>query len=126
MTPEWRNASSGGDLERVRALLDAGADIDALDEHGQTALMNAARRGDAQMVELLIQRAAGLNYTAKYRLTALMLAVINRHAQVVRLLVAAGADRTIRGSQGSFARTPLDYALYCGEAEIAEILREQR
>ena len=123
MTGEWRSATSSGDVEKVQALLDAGADIDALDGHGQTALMNAAHRGDAGLVRLLVQRGAALNRTAKYRLTALMLAVIGNHADVVRLLVEAGADRTIKGSQGSFARSPLEYAQHSGQAEIAEILR---
>lgn len=122
MTREWRSATTAGNLEKVRALLDAGADIDSLDEHGQTALMNAAHRGDARLVQLLIEKGAGLDHVAKYRLTALMLAVIGHHAEVVRLLVKAGADRAIKGSQGSFARTPLEYAQHSGLAEIAEIL----
>ena len=75
MKREWHEATNAGDLNRVCALLDEGADIDARDEHGQTALMNAAYRGDAELVQLLIGRGASLNCTAKYRLTALMLAV---------------------------------------------------
>ncbi|HET9734958.1 MAG TPA: ankyrin repeat domain-containing protein [Burkholderiales bacterium] len=123
MKVSWRDASSSGDLNKVCELLDAGADIDALDEHGQTALMNAAHRGDVELTRLLIQRGAALNHTAKYRLTALMLAVISSRTEVVRLLVEAGADRTIAGSKGSFARTPLQYAQESGQTEIAEILR---
>lgn|SRR5574341_2281198 len=122
MKREWREATKSGDLDRVCTLLDQGADINSLDEHGQTALMNAVYGGDVELTQILIQRGAELNHTAKYRLTALMLAVINNRAEIVRLLVTAGADTTIQGSYGSFACTPLQYAQEHGQAEIAEIL----
>jgi len=125
MNSEWREATRAGDLNRVSALLDQGADVDSLDEHGQTALMNAVYRGDLELTQLLIQRGADLNRTAKYRLTALMLAVINNRAELVRLIVEAGADITIKGSKGSFDRTPLEYAQEHGHADIASILRSR-
>ncbi len=123
MHKDWREATDAGDLNRVCTLLDAGADVDALDEHGQSALMNAAYRGDAELAQVLIERGANLNHTAKYRLTALMLAVINNHAEVVQALVDAGADREIKGSMGHFERTPLQYAEETGKPAIAAILR---
>ena len=122
MKSEWRDAISSGDLNRVCALLDQGADINSLDEHGQTALMNAAYRGDVELVRVLIQRGAKLNHTAKYRLTALMLAVINNRTEIVRLLVKAGADTTIKGSTAGFDRTPLEYAQEHGNVAIVEVL----
>lgn len=124
MKAEWLNATAAGDTDRVAALLEAGASIDALDEHGQTALMNAAYRGDAAMVRLLVERGANVNHTAKYRLTALMLAVINDRADVVHILVSAGADREMKGSTGQFACTPLHYAEKHGQSHLASILRD--
>jgi len=123
MNKGWLDATSAGHLDRVCELLDAGAEIDALDKHGQTALMNAAHRGDAELVRVLIQRGANLNHTSKYKLTALMLAVIAGHSEVVRMLVAAGADRQMKGSKGTFACTPLQYAERYGKSELVSLLR---
>jgi uncharacterized protein len=123
MNKDWLDATAAGALERVCELLDAGAKIDALDKHGQTALLNAAHRGDVELVHVLVQRGANLNHTAKYKLTALMLAVIGGHSEVVRVLVAAGADREMKGSKGSFACTPLQYAEQHGKSELVGLLR---
>ncbi len=123
VTKDWAEATSTGNVERVSALLDAGADIDALDNHGQTALMNAAHRGDAALVQALVDRQASLNNTAKLRLTALMLAVIANRPGVVRILIAAGADPEIKGSSGEFACTPLEYAEAHGRPQLADLLR---
>ena len=124
MNKQWLDATRVGDIERVCALLDAGADIDALDKHGQTALMNAAHRGDATLVQVLVDRGASLNHAAKYRLTALMLAVIGSHADVVRILVSAGADGNIQGSKGQFSCTPLEYAKNHGMGHLVDLLRD--
>ena len=121
MTSEWKTATNTGNVEQTRRMLDAGADINALDEHGQTALMNAAHKGHLEVVRLLVERGAALNHTAKHDLTALMLAVIARHPEVVRVLVQAGADITLRG-KGHFT-TPLEYSQQYDYAEIVEILK---
>ena len=124
MNSKWRDATKSGDLNIVCMLLDAEIDINSLDEHGQTALMNAAHSGDVGLIQVLIQSGADLNHTAKYRLTALMLAVISNHLEIVRLLVDAGADMEIKGSKTPFDRTPLEYAQENGRAGIASILRK--
>lgn len=121
MKNSWLEATQNGDCDRVVALLNEGADINSLDKHGQTALMNVAYRGDLALVELLIKEGAELNHSAKYRLTALMLAVINSHKEIVKALVEAGAD-TERGGSGPFEYTPLEYAMKHGLTEFISIL----
>ena len=105
-------AVKAGDVAALEALLDAGADLNARDEQGQTALMNASRDGHTAMVRLLVARGADLNHTAKFNLSALMLAVINGRDAIVAILVEAGADRSIRGTgaPGFAGKTALDIA----------------
>ena len=122
MKKDWTEATRAGNIERVQALLDEGADINSLDKYGQTALMNAAVHGDLELVQMLVKHGAELNHTAKYRLTALMLAVINNHRAVVSVLLEAGANAELAGSKGHFEHTPLEYAKEHGLHEIAAIL----
>lgn len=52
-------AAQAGDVARARALLDAGADLTARDEHlGSTPLAWAAKFGQREMVALLLERGA--------------------------------------------------------------------
>ena len=113
MEKTWEGAVIRGDVEMVRQLLRTGADVNARDRHGQTALMLAAHRGYREMVETLVEGGADLNRTAKYNLSALMLAVTAGHAGVARLLVRAGADLRVRGSgaPGFAGKTAHDLAI---------------
>jgi ankyrin repeat protein len=120
MHPDWERAAKLGDVVALGHLHDLGAEIDAKDSHGQTALMLAARGGYRDAVEWLTTRGAALDHTAKYRLSALMLAVVNGHAGVVRVLVAAGANRDLRGTgaPGFHEKTALDLARERGDEEM--------
>ena len=125
MHKEWRAALERADLVSLERLLDAGLDVNARDEHGQTALMNAARNGRTPVVRLLVDRGAGLNHAAKYGLTALMLAVVAGHMDVVRILVDAGADLQARGTgaPGFSGRTALELAEEIGDQPMVQALR---
>lgn len=125
MKKEWQDATKRGDLEKVRSLLEEGADINAKDQHGQTALMNAAHAGQVELVRLLIENGADLNVTAKYNLSALMLALITHHVEVARLLIEAGADIDIRGNKNFFAKTALVLAEDGGHSEIVALLKQK-
>lgn len=124
VTADWRDSILAGDVARLEALLDGGANIDALDRYGQSGLMIAAMHGKVDVVRLLIERGAALDNTAKYRLSALMLAVINGHVEIVRLLVHAGADRELRGSgaPGFHEKTARDLAAAAGREDLLDIL----
>jgi ankyrin repeat protein len=125
VTPAFRGAARHGDVERLRALLDSGSDVDQRDRYHQTALMLAAQGGHADVVRLLVERGADLDVAAKFSLTAVMLAVIGGHVEVVRLLAVAGADLTIRGSgaPGFAGKTALGLAVARDSPAMVAVLR---
>jgi ankyrin repeat protein len=125
VTPEWTDGIDRSDVDALRRLLDAGADVNARDRHNQTGLLIAAQHGRPSVVRLLVERGANLNVTAKYSLTATMLAVINGHDDIVRMLVNAGADMTLQGSgaPGFAGKTALDLAVARAEPAMIAAVR---
>ena len=90
-----------GDTALLTALIDRGADVDAmvpdarLDMRGRTPLMLAASsdRIPIDTVKMLLARGADINVLGPEGETALDLAVRNGHTIVVDALLAAGAKR---------------------------------
>lgn len=117
------DAAMRGDVEEVEALLRSGADVNAAQGDGMTALHWAAELGLADLAETLI--AAGAFVDAVTRLgdfTALHVAARAGHGSVVRALVGAGADVTARTSTGGV--TPLHYAAAAGSTDAVRALVE--
>lgn len=125
MDAAFENAVKSDDAGRVLDLLGQGADVNAPNRHGQTALMLAAHTGRYAIVELLIAHRANLDVTAKFGLSALMLAVVSGHAEVARLLAKAGADLSLRGTgaPGFAGKTACDLALARGMRELSAELK---
>ena len=106
------DAAMRGDAEEVHALLRAGADVNAAQGDGMTALHWAAENGRIELAEVLVF--AGANPEAATRLggfTPLMVASRAGHAGIVRLLADAGANLEATTETGE---TALHYAAWSG------------
>jgi ankyrin repeat protein len=91
------------DLVKCRALIAAGAKIDAQDNHGNTPLHNASYHNSVATVKILLAH-KGCKEALKLRTTegdsALDYACSNGHVEVAKLLVAGGADINAQDSRG--------------------------
>ncbi len=75
----------------VQALLDAGADVNAKDNNGETALIQAASTGHTETVQALLDAGADVDAEGAFEMTALMWAKRKGHTEIVELLKKAGA-----------------------------------
>ena len=83
-------ASEAGDLEAVKALIEAGGAVNASID-GWTALMAASINGHSKVAETLLKAGANVNASMGCW-TALKLASINGHSKVAEILLKAGAE----------------------------------
>ena len=80
-----------GNIDNIHDVLNQGANIDAKNMDGHTALMFAARQGCIDIVQTLLAEGTDVNAKDKYGNTALMWAACNDRTKIVTLLKQAGA-----------------------------------
>lgn len=85
-------AARSGDLNALKAALDAGADIEAKRKHGDTSLMEASRYGRNAIVRELLDRGANIEAADIDGFTSLMGASWNGKLDAVKELLDRGAN----------------------------------
>ena len=106
-------ACEKGNIEAVKQFLADGADVNAKNDFGSTPLIAAALEGHKEIAELLISEGADVN--AK---TILYISQgINKHC-------AQPGGGAPGGNPHLVGWTPLDWVIYNGEIEFAELLRK--
>ncbi len=115
------NAAAEGDTNRVKLLLEAGANVNYKIDYGKkTPLIIAAENGHTEIVELLLTSGAKVNLRNEYDESALIVAINNGHAQIAKLLINHQAD--LNTTFGTYRTTPLIWAAEKGHTEIVELL----
>ena len=84
-------AARSGDVASARLLVAAGADVDAVDAWGVSAVTLSAHSGFAELVEFLLEQGADPNADGP-GFTGLHEAVMRRSERIVSALLAYGAD----------------------------------
>src|SRR5688572_18586103 len=118
------DAAMKRDRDAVRALLQQGADVNAAQGDGMTALHWAATHGDTELVRMLIFGGARLESTTRNgSYTPLHQAARTGSAPVVKALLEAGAN--VNATTTSGGSTPLHLAAAQGSRETVAVLIER-
>ncbi len=117
--PTLADAAEHGNRTLIRTLLDAGADVNAAQADGTTALHWAVYNDDAETAGLLVRRGANVKAANGYGVPPLSLACTNGNADLVKLLLDAGADANASLQSGE---TVLMTAARAGNVEVVKAL----
>jgi ankyrin repeat protein len=113
-------AAEIGSVDAMRLLIDRGANVNAQNAFGSTALMWSV--SDPAKVRLLLDHGAQVNTAARSGRTALIIAAFtNPSAEVVRLLLAKGAKVGVMDARHV---TPLNAATFGNDTATVRLLLE--
>jgi ankyrin repeat protein len=117
-----QQAAIEGDTGKIRNLLASGANVNARNKDGWTALMHASFQGNTAAVALLLASSADPNQAdSKYGRTALILATRQGHTGVVQALLKGGADPNAKDKAGE---TPMSIVQQTGNRHLGLLLKQ--
>lgn len=113
-------AASSGNGAQVKVLLASGAQVNTVDEWGNTALLLAAQEGSIDTVQELLRAGALVNGRGG-AMTPLGAAALRGHTTVARMLIRGKADVNAVGGN---EQTALMNAVSLNRLEVAKVLVE--
>lgn len=91
------------DTAAVRTMLQRGADVNAREADGTTAVYWAAHRDEVGIADLLIRAGADVKAASRYGVAPLSVASLNGSAAMLQRLLEAGADPNTASPEGETA-----------------------
>ena len=117
-------AAYSSDLEKVKAYLKIGINVNERDKPGGTALHAAMFQKNMEIITLLLQHKADINIQGlSNHFTPLHDAVWANNLPAAEILLKAGADRSIKNNKG---QTPLEKAKIEGRSEMIQLLEASK
>ncbi len=114
-------AAEKGSMEGVKWCLENGADVNAVDSNGLSAVARALIAGKEDVAQLLIERGASLETRDDLGRTPLMIACQRGDIFAVKRLLKFGAKIDVADDMGL---TPLMWALENGDEDLWNCLKE--
>jgi ankyrin repeat protein len=129
LNADLRLAACDGDIKKVENALQRGANINAKDDQGSSALIDAEAcgyhdrltRSRVQLIELLLAKGAEVNHQDDQGHTALMYAARNGDTQAVNSLLRNGATVNLADKDGETALIKAA-ATSCNEETVTALL----
>ena len=113
-----------GKAETVKALIEAGADVEIRSrQHGSSPLHAAAVAGNVETLKALIESGAQIEAKEHRGQTPLHAAAFGGRLGTTRILLSSGARTDARDR---FGRTPADLAMLARKTNVARIIRAAR
>jgi hypothetical protein len=119
MNNELHRCAESGNLERVKQLVEGGANIDETNEDGETAMLLACINGLLEVVVYLVEHGANVAHTDRLGMTALHWAGNDGNLSCVTYLLEHGARITERDNEGT---TAFLFAALSGNLEVLQYL----
>ncbi|HQT27112.1 MAG TPA: ankyrin repeat domain-containing protein, partial [Burkholderiales bacterium] len=116
---ELLQAAESGDLNEAGRLIAGGADVNAKDGNGVTALLGAVHFGRKEVVELLLSKGADVDARTKEGVTPLYEAAKTGNTAMADILISRGAEIDAKTRSGY---TPLIIAASNGDEAMADWL----
>lgn len=122
VTEDLIQAVQNIDIVSLNVLLADGADIDTVDQQGNTPLMLASSIGNPRMLRIILVHNPDIHARNNNGETALMIAAEHGQLAVVQQLIEQGADIYAKNNHGL---SPVEIATRNGHRQISDILKNK-